>query len=86
VSVQKELDTFFHDGSIPYTSVPQFTEARIRELCTEAITVRGSEDVERVIGELRSALELHIRLAKESLEVQASTFPVLNARVKYLSG
>lgn len=65
--------------------MPQFTEMRIRELCTEAITVRTPEDVERVVGELRSALELHIRLAKESLEGQASTFPVLNSRVNDLS-
>jgi F0F1-type ATP synthase membrane subunit b/b' len=60
-------------------NVPRFTEAKIQQLCTEAITVRTSEDVERVIGELREALELHIRLARESLEAQVSALTVLDS-------
>ena len=52
--------------------MPHFTESRIQQLCSEAITVKTKEDVERVLGELRSALEEHIRLAKLSLAAQAS--------------
>jgi hypothetical protein len=61
-------------------NVPQYTEIRIQQLCTQAIAVKTSEEVERVIAELRSALELHIRLAKESLETQASTISALSSR------
>jgi hypothetical protein len=61
-------------------NVPQYTETRIQQLCTQAIAVKTSEEVERVIAELRSALELHIRLAKESLETQASTISALSSR------
>jgi hypothetical protein len=68
------------DCSISYIDVPQYTEARIQQLCTQAIAVRDPEDVRSVILELQSALELHIRLAKESLETQASTISALNSR------
>lgn len=55
------------------------TEACIRRLCTEAIAAKTQADVDRIIPELRSALEEHIRLAKESLEAQASGIAALNA-------
>lgn len=61
-------------------SVPQYTEARIQQLCTQAIAVRDPAAIESVIVELRSALELHIRLAKESLETQVSTISALNSK------
>jgi hypothetical protein len=68
------------DCSISYVAVPHYTEARIEQLCTQAIAVRDPEDIQNVILELRSALELHIRLAKESLETQASTISALNSK------
>jgi hypothetical protein len=60
--------------------MPRFTEGRIQQLCTEALAVRTSEEVERVVHELRSALEEHIRLAKDSLENQAATLSTLSAK------
>ena len=51
-------------------NVPAHTEARIRNLITEALTAKSDSEVERIIPELRSALPEHIRLAKESLEAQ----------------
>ncbi len=66
--------------SISYSPVPQFTEGRIQQLCSQAIAVKNSEEIESVVGELRSALEQHIRLAKESLESQASAITALEAK------
>ena len=60
--------------------MPAHTEARIQRLCTEVLTVNSQADVDRVIPELRSALEEHISLAKDSLGVQASTIAILNRR------
>ena len=61
--------------------VPHFTEARIQKLCSEAIAVQDHDDLERVVQELRSALEEHIRLAKNSLSNQASTVSFLDAKI-----
>ncbi len=61
------------DGATIYRDADQ-------QLCTQAIAVKTSEEVERVVGGLSSALELHIRLAKESLETQVSTISALNSR------
>jgi hypothetical protein len=58
--------------------VPHFTETRIRKLCGEAVAVKD-DDVERVVNELRSALEEHIRLAKESLSAQAAAISMLDS-------
>jgi hypothetical protein len=58
--------------------VPAYTEARIQQLCTEALAVKNQADVDRVIPELRAALEEHISLAKNSLGAQASTIAALN--------
>jgi len=69
------------DCSISYAVVPHYTEARIEQLCTQAIAMRDPEDIQSVILELRSALELHIRLAKESLETQASTISARNSKI-----
>jgi hypothetical protein len=57
--------------------VPRYTEVRIRDLCTEALAAKNPDDFERTITELRAALEEHIHLAKDSLEVQISNFPLL---------
>jgi hypothetical protein len=61
--------------------VPAHTEVRIQQLCTEALAAKSEADVDRVIPELRAALEEHISLAKNSLEIQASTLAVLNGLV-----
>jgi len=58
--------------------VPAYTEARIQQLCTEALAVKSQTDVDRVIPELRAALEEHISLAKDSLGLQASVIALLN--------
>jgi hypothetical protein len=55
------------------------TEPRIRQLCTGALAARTTEDLERIVPELRSAFENHIRLAKDSLGAQAHALPVLES-------
>ena len=47
--------------------MPLHTEARIQELCKEALAAKTAAELERVLPELRAALEEHTRLAKESL-------------------
>jgi hypothetical protein len=42
-------------------------EVRVQKLCTEVLAAKTKSDVERIIPELRAALEDHIRLAKDSL-------------------
>jgi hypothetical protein len=51
--------------------VPAHTEGRINKLVGEALAATSETDVERILPELRSALQEHIRLAKESLETQS---------------
>jgi hypothetical protein len=58
--------------------VPRYTEGRIRDLCTKALAAKTPDDVERIVTELRSALEEHILLAKDSLEEQVNNFALLN--------
>jgi len=60
-------------------TVPHFTEARIHHLCTEALTLTEQADIERVMTELRSAIEEHVRLARESLTAQAATLSMLDS-------
>lgn len=60
------------------TAVPAHTEAKIHQLCTEALTAKTEADVERIIPELRAALQEHIRLAKASLEGQVSAIAALD--------
>jgi hypothetical protein len=59
-------------------SMPQYTEARIRELCQKAVAAKTSDEVERIFLELREALREHIHLAKTSLESQAKTMATLD--------
>jgi hypothetical protein len=47
-------------------------EVRVQKLCTEVLAAKTKSDVERIIPELRAALEDHIRLAKDSLGEQAT--------------
>jgi hypothetical protein len=58
--------------------MPLHTEARIQQLSTLALEAKTQADVERIVRELRAALEEHIRLAKDSLGGQASTIALLN--------
>jgi hypothetical protein len=63
-------------------TVPQFTEGRIKQLCSAAIAIKTEEDVDRVMEQLREALEEHIRLAKKSLTIQAGIIFVLDSATK----
>lgn len=59
--------------------MPAQTEAKIHQLCTEALAAKTQSDVERVVAELRSALEEHISLAKESLGEQITGLATMDA-------
>jgi hypothetical protein len=54
-------------------TVPLHTEVRIQKLIAEALAATSDSEVERILPDLRSALQEHIRLAKESLEAQVIT-------------
>lgn len=58
--------------------MPAHTEVKIHQLCTEALAANTEADVERIIPELRAALQEHVRLAKASLEGQVSTIALLD--------
>jgi len=66
--------------------VPPHTEARIQQLCSEALAAKTLADVDRILPELRSALEEHIRLAKESLETQVAAITSLDAASQTAKG
>ena len=51
---------------------------RLQQLCREVLAAKTSADTERIIPELRAALEEHIRLAKDSLGAQASAIALLD--------
>ena len=61
------------------------TEARIQQLCTQVLSVKAPSEVDRIIPELRAALEEHISMAKDSLGLQASTIAVLNGLASHHS-
>jgi len=50
------------------------TEARIHALCWDAIAATEERDVERIIAELREALQEHIKHAQINLSRQAALF------------
>jgi hypothetical protein len=58
--------------------VPAHTEAKIHQLCTEALAAQTDADVERIIPELRASLHEHVKLAKASLEGQVSAIAALD--------
>ena len=58
--------------------MPRHTETRIRDLCTKALSAKTAADIEGIVKELRAALEEHIHLAKEALEVQRDNFSLLD--------
>jgi hypothetical protein len=51
---------------------------RLQQLCREVLAAKTSADTERIILELRAALQEHIRLAKDSLGAQASAIALLD--------
>lgn len=57
--------------------VPRFTESRINWLCEQAKSASTQEELEVVIEQLRTALQEHIHLAKESLAAQANAVNML---------
>jgi hypothetical protein len=59
--------------------VPRFTEARIQKLCADALAVTNEYDIERVMTQLRSALEEHVRLAHESLDPHATSLSLFDS-------
>jgi hypothetical protein len=54
------------------------TEAKIQQLCTAILAASTEADVQRMIPQLREALQEHVRLAKASLQDQAVAIAVLN--------
>jgi hypothetical protein len=62
--------------------VPVYTEARIQELCAKALAAEDATEAERILTELRFALEEHIYYAKNSLEAYASVISVLESHNK----
>jgi hypothetical protein len=63
-------------------TVPLYTEARIQELCVEAIAATTQGEIERVVEELRRALEEHTRLARISLGSQLVGMSVLGTVIQ----
>ena len=59
-------------------TVPAYTEARIKSLCAEALAAKSAADVDRIVAELRVALEEHALLAKALLEGQFSNLAFLD--------
>ncbi len=62
-----------------HTSMPRHTDAKIRELCVLAVAAETQEDIDCVLLELRAALEEHIQLARNSLEIQRASVASLVA-------
>jgi hypothetical protein len=50
--------------------MPAYTDARIRQHCTEALAAKTQSDIDRILPELRSALEEQINLVKDAMETQ----------------
>jgi hypothetical protein len=68
------------------SKVPAHTEALIQQLCTEALAAKTQADVDRILLELRSALEEHVKLARDSLETQIATITSLDAASQTAKG
>ena len=62
--------------------MPVYTEARIQELCAKALAATDHLDAERILVELRLAIEEHIYYAKNSLEAHASVISVLESHTE----
>ena len=53
------------------------TEAKIQQLCTAVLAAKTEAEVERIIPQLRNALQEHVRLAQASLQDQAVAIAAL---------
>ena len=58
--------------------MPRETDLRVQRLCKEILAATTKAEVERILPELRAALAEHIRLAKDSLELQAKAIALLD--------
>jgi hypothetical protein len=58
--------------------VPRETDLHVQRLCKEILAATTKAEVERILPELRAALVEHIRLAKDSLELQAKAIALLD--------
>jgi F0F1-type ATP synthase membrane subunit b/b' len=54
------------------------SESKIQQLCTAILAASTEPDVQRMIPQLREALQEHVRLAKASLQDQAVAIAVLD--------
>jgi hypothetical protein len=58
--------------------VPRHTEQRIRDLCALAVTT-PAEQIDAVLADLRSAIDEHVRMAREALGPQAANIAMLDS-------
>lgn len=58
--------------------VPRHTEQRIRDLCALAVTT-PAEQIDGVLADLRSAIDEHVRMAREALGPQAANIAMLDS-------
>jgi hypothetical protein len=62
--------------------VPSPSDDRIQQLCKEAVDAKTPTELDRVIPELRAALEEHIRRAKKRLKEQRNSIAVRDAAAR----
>ena len=58
--------------------MPRETDLLVQRLCKEILAATTKAEVERILPLLRAALGEHIRLAKDSLELQAKAIALLD--------
>ena len=58
--------------------MPRETDLLVQRLCKEILAANTKAEVERIVPLLRAALREHIRLAKDSLELQAKAITLLD--------
>jgi hypothetical protein len=57
------------------------TENRVQQLCREALAAKPEDNVDRILEELRVALQEHVSLAKEKLREQVNSFALQEWRL-----
>lgn len=60
----------------------EHTEARIQRLSNEAVAAKTQADVDRILEELRSVLDEHVRLAASKLGAQARSFQLAGSNAE----
>ena len=58
--------------------MPRETDLLVQRLCKEILAANTKAEAERIVPLLRAALGEHIRLAKDSLELQAKAIALLD--------